>query len=112
MLWSCHYRALPGVRPGDLARRFLRQHDAGTNQPGRLRGWYAFGSGVSGVVLIEADTPKDVAAVVGPYQQLARCEVQACVEVNYNQTLEELRRTAQKTAMDDAMAGLPPAPVR
>lgn len=109
MLWSCQYQALPGVRPGELARRFLRQHDAGTNRPAQLRGWYAYASGTAGVVLVEADTPKEVAAIVAPYSHLVGWQVEAAVEVNYNQTLEELRRDAQKAAQDDAMAGLPPA---
>jgi hypothetical protein len=42
MWWYCGYRALPKVRASDLARRFLCQHDAGTNQPADLRGWFAF----------------------------------------------------------------------
>jgi hypothetical protein len=109
MLWSCQYEALPGVRAGDLARRFLRQHDAGSNRPDRLRGWYSFASGTGGVLLVEADTPPEVAAIVGPYGDLVRWRVDAAVEVNYNQTMEELRRRAQKAATDDAMAGLPPA---
>jgi hypothetical protein len=109
MLWCCRYEALPGVRAADLARRFLRGHDAGTNAPARLRGWYGFPTGTAGMVLVEADAPGDVAAVVRPYASLMSWRVDAAAELNYNQVLEELRRGAQQAVMDDAMAGRPPA---
>jgi hypothetical protein len=109
MWWYCGYRALPKVRASDLARRFLRQHDAGTNQPASLRGWFAFPSGLAGFVLIEAETPREVAAIVEPYARLVTWDVQAVAEQNYNQVHEELRRSTGRAALDDLMAGVPPA---
>jgi hypothetical protein len=109
MWWYCGYRALPTVRASDLARRFLRQHDAGTNRPSDLRGWFAFPSGLAGFVLIEADTPREVAAIVEPYARLVEWDVQAIAEQNYNQVHEELRRSAARVAVDDLMSGVAPA---
>lgn len=109
MWWYCGYQALPGVRAGDLARQFLRRHDAGTNRPSEVRGWFAFPSGVAGFVMIEVDTPKEVAAVLQPYSKLVTWHVEAISELNYNQVIEELRRSAQHDAIEDMMAGVAPA---
>jgi hypothetical protein len=109
MWWYCGYEALPGKRASDLARRFLRQHDAGTNRPEQLRGWFAFPSGVAGFVLIEADTPKEVAAILEPYSRSVTWRVEGVSEFNYNQVLEELRRSAVRAATEDAMAGVAPS---
>lgn len=108
MWWYCGYRALPTVRAADLARRFLRQHDAGTNQPSNVRGWFMFPSGVEGFVLIEADTPRQLASVLEPYGRLVEWRVEAVSELNYNQVLEELRRSTQHAAVTDLMAGVAP----
>lgn len=111
MWWYCGYRALPGVRASDLARRFLRQHDAGTNQPAAVRGWFVFPTGTAGFVLIEAETPKDVAAVTEPYAGVVTWDIEAVAELNYNQVHEELRRSTGRAALDDLMAGVAPADV-
>jgi hypothetical protein len=109
MWWHCEYRAHPRVRVSDLSRRFLRQHDAGTNQPSQIRGWFSYPSGVDGFVLIEAETPREVAAIIEPYARLVTWQVQAISELNYNQTLEELRRSTQARAVDELSSGLLPA---
>jgi hypothetical protein len=111
MWWHCTYRAQPQIRASDLIRRFLRQHDAGTNQPSQIRGWFTFPTGVDGIVFIEADTPKELATVLEPYSRLVHWEVEAISELNYNQMLEELRRSTHRSAIDDLMAGVPPAVV-
>lgn len=109
MLWTCSYDALPGVRLESLGRRFLRQHDAGTNSPGTVRGWYVHPGGTSGIVFLEADTPQEVTAVIEPYSSLVSWRVESAVELNYNQVLEEQRSRRGRAARDDAMAGLPPS---
>lgn len=111
MWWYCGYQALPTVRASDLARRFLRQHDAGSNRPANLRGWFSFPTGLSGFLLLEAETPKDVAAVLEPYARLVEWRVEAVTELNYNQVLEELRRSTHQAALDDLMAGVAPATI-
>jgi hypothetical protein len=110
MWWYCGYRALPQVRAKDLARRFLRQHDAGTNQAPDVRGWFVFPTGVDGFVFVEADTPKELATVLEPYGDLVTWQVEAVTELNYNQVLEEQRRSTGRAALDDLMAGVPPTP--
>lgn len=110
MWWHCEYRAHPQVRSSDLARRFLRQHDAGTNRPSQVRGWFTYPSGVDGFVLIEAETPREVATILEPYARLVAWRTEAISELNYNQTLEELRRSAQVRALDEFSAGVMPTP--
>src|SRR5438270_5423541 len=109
MWWYCGYRAQPTVRASDLARRFLRQHDAGTNEPSNVRGWFMFPDGVSGFVLIEADTAKQLAGVLEPYSKLVEWHVEGVSELNYNQVLEELRHSTQRAAVEDMMAGMAPS---
>jgi hypothetical protein len=109
MLWHCTYQALTKVRASDLARRLLRQHDAGSNRHSDIRGWYAFPTGVAGVVLIEVDTAKELAAILAPYADLVTWQVEAVAELNYNQTLEELRRSTHRAAVDDLASGISPA---
>lgn len=111
MWWHCGYRALPGVRASELARRFLRRHDAGSNRPSRLHGWYTYGTGTDGFVLVEVDTPRELAEVLSPYASVVEWRIEAIAELNYNQTLEELRRATQKAAVEELMAGIPPAEV-
>jgi hypothetical protein len=111
MLWSCTYRVRPGYRAGDLARRFIRQHDAGTNRPANLRGWYLFATGSAGTVHIEAESARELSTYIDPYSDLVEWHVEALTEMNYNQVLEEFRRTAVKRAQEELMAGTPPAVV-
>lgn len=111
MLWYCAYSSLPGVRTSQLAHRFLRQHDAGSNRPADLRGWLTFPSGTAGFILVEAETPSDLASVLDPYSRFVQWRVEAVFELNYNQLLEEQRRSIYRAAADDLMAGVPPAEV-
>ncbi|TCO62017.1 hypothetical protein [Actinocrispum wychmicini] len=109
MMWYCGYRALPKVRAGDLARRLLRQHDAGTNRPADVRAWFTFPSGLAGFVLIEVGTSREVAAIVAPYAGLVEWDIQAVEDLNYNQTVEELRVFTSRAALGDLMSGESPA---
>jgi hypothetical protein len=109
MLWYCGYQAFPRVSASDLAHCFLRGHDAGSNRPKDLRGWYAFPSGVAGFVLAEAATPVELAKILEPYSRLVEWKIEAVAELNYNQVLEELRRSTHRLAVDDLAAGVAPA---
>jgi hypothetical protein len=111
MLWYCGYRSLPGVRASQLARRLLRQHDAGSNRPADLRGWFTFPSGTAGFVLVEAETPRDLAPFLDPYSEFVQWRVEAAFELNYSMFLEEQRHSTYRAAVDDLMAGVPPAVV-
>lgn len=102
MLWYCGYQALPGVRAAELARCFLSRHDAGSNQPANLRGWYAFPTGLAGFVITQAATPGELATILEPYSGLVTWQVEAIAELNYNQVLEELRRHALRAAIDES----------
>jgi hypothetical protein len=66
-------------------------------------------SGLAGFVLIEVDTPREVAAIVEPYARLVTWDIQAIADQNYNQVHEELRRSTGRAALDDLMAGIGPA---
>jgi hypothetical protein len=57
--------------------------------------------------MVEVDTPKELGAILGPYNELVSWRVEALTEMNYNQVLEELRRSARRAAETDLMAGVP-----
>ncbi len=109
MLWFCQYRNRSSVPASELRQRFLSQHDAGSNRPGDMRGWYSFATGTEGVVLIETDDPRALTEMLQPYSDLLDWSVQCAYEINYNQLFEEMRYSQQKSVEGDMMAGLPPA---
>ena len=109
-LWICQYRTQSGVAASALRERFMRQHDAGSNRPADLRGWYSFASGTEGVVLVETEDPRVLTQILQPYSDLLEWTVQCAYEIIYNQLFEEIRFSRQKSVQDAMMAGIPPAP--
>ena len=63
MLWYCRFVWQPGVSAQAVRERIVQQHDAGTNQPDKLRGWYNLAGGGAGFMLIEADEPREVTRI-------------------------------------------------
>ena len=48
MLWYCRYKWHPNTTREQVARRVVEQHDAGKNQPDKIRGWYDLAGGGAG----------------------------------------------------------------
>jgi hypothetical protein len=70
----------------------LEQHEAGRNQPEKIRGWYNLAGGGAGFMLIEANDPRELTALLEPYMDLVNWDVHAVYELSYDETIEELRR--------------------
>ena len=97
MLWYCSFTWYPGTTRAQVAKRFIQQHDAGTNYPERIRGWYNLVGGGSGFLVIETDRPEDVTAFLQPYMELMSWDVRAVTQLDYAHEIEALRKVAQET---------------
>ena len=95
MLFYCQFTWFPGTRREQVAQRVVQQHDAGRNNPDRIRGWYNLVGGGAGFLLVEYDDPKQLTAFLQPYMDLMSFDVRAVTENDYATTLEELRRLGQ-----------------
>ncbi|MFA3900087.1 DUF3303 family protein [Rhodococcus sp. 5A-K4] len=92
MWWHCRYEAHDRISPAQLTERFLRQHDAGSNAPSKIRGWYTFASGISGYVVFETDTLKELTEIIAPFACLVTWRVESITELHYTMFLEEARQ--------------------
>ena len=90
----CRFAWQPGVKAQAVRERIIQQHDAGTNQPEKLRAWYNLAGGGAGFMLIEADEPREVTRILQPYMDLVSWDVHAVYELSYDQTIEEFRQAS------------------
>ncbi len=95
MLFYCRFEWYPGVTREQVAQRVVQQHDAGTNQPERIRGWYNLVGGGAGFLLVETDNPDDVTRLLQPYMDLMAWQVFAVHPLDYNSEIERLRNATQ-----------------
>lgn len=92
MLWYCRFRWHENTRAEDVRRRVLEQHEAGTNRPDRIRGWYNLTGGGAGFLLIEADSSQEVTRVLQPYMDLVSWDVHGVQELSYGKAIEQFRK--------------------
>ncbi len=74
----------------------VQQHDAGKNNPERIRGWYNLVGGGAGFLLVEYDDPRELTAFLQPFMDLMSFDVRAITENDYAATIEELRQVSQQ----------------
>ncbi len=98
MLWYCRFQWQPHTTTPEVRRRVLEQHDAGRNQPEKIRGWYNLAGGGAGFMLVETDDPRELTGILEPYMDLVNWDVHAVYELSYDETVEEFRRRVQETA--------------
>ncbi len=95
MLYYCEFTWFPGTRRQEVAQRVVQQHDAGKNNPDRIRGWYNLVGGGAGFLLVDYDDPKELTAFLQPYMDLMSFDVRAITANDYAPTIEELRQVAE-----------------
>jgi hypothetical protein len=95
MLFLCQFTWFPGTTRPQVAKRLIQQHDAGANNPERIRGWYNLAGGGAGFLIVEYDDPRELAALLQPYMDLMSFDVRAITQNDYAATIEELRQVAQ-----------------
>jgi hypothetical protein len=97
MLWYCSFTWYPNTTRKQVAQRIVQQHDAGSNHPERIRGWYNLTGGGSGFLLVEHDDPREITAFLQPYMDLMSFDVRAVYQLDYEQRLRELREIAKES---------------
>ncbi|WP_371812732.1 DUF3303 domain-containing protein [Saccharopolyspora sp. ASAGF58] len=97
MLWYCRFRWHQNTRADDVRRRVLEQHDAGTNKPDKIRGWYNLAGGGSGFLLVDTDDPHELTDLLQPYMDLVSWDVHAVYEVTYQEMVDQIRQKFQTT---------------
>ena len=98
MLWYCAFTWYPHTKRQDVARRILQQHDAGKHRSEQVRGWYNLAGGGSGFLLVEANDPQSLTAMLQPYMDLMSWDVRAIYALDYNQQIQELRQTVMQAS--------------
>lgn len=92
MLWYCKFTWYEHTTREQVARRVLQQHEAGTNHPERIKGWYNLAGGGAGFLLVEAEHPQELTMFLQPYMDLMSIDVHAVYPLKYDELLNELRQ--------------------
>jgi hypothetical protein len=98
MLFLCQFTWFPGTKRSQVAQRVVQQHDAGANNPERIKGWYNLAGGGAGFLIVDYDDAKELTAFLQPYMDLISFDVRAITQLDYANRLKELRQVAQTTA--------------
>jgi hypothetical protein len=91
MLYFCEFTWFPGTTREEVARRVVEQHDAGKNNPKKIKGWFNLVGGGAGFLLVEYDDPREVTAFLQPYMDLMSFDVRAIYALDYEDQINQLR---------------------
>lgn len=94
MLFLCQFTWFPGTSRKEVAKRLVEQHDAGANNPERIRGWYNLAGGGAGALIVEYDDIRELTAFLQPYMDLMSFDVRAISQLDYEDRVKELRTVA------------------
>ena len=98
MLWYCRFKWHSGTTADQVRRRVVECHDAGSNHPERIRGWYNLAGGGAGFLLIETSDPRELNAILEPYMSLMSFDVHGVYELPYQETIRAFREKVGMTA--------------
>jgi hypothetical protein len=98
MLWYCRFKWHPSTLADQVRRRVLEQHDAGTNHPEKIRGWYNLAGGGAGFMLIETENPYELTEILEPYMDLVSWDVHGVYELSYDSLIEQTRSKLASTS--------------
>src|SRR5215212_8021479 len=96
MLWYCRFKWHAHTTRAQVAQRLVQQHDAGLNNPERIKGWYNLAGGGAGFLLVEYDDPRALTDFLQPYMDLMAWDVRAVYQNDYEATLDAFRRGLQR----------------
>ncbi|MDQ3655090.1 MAG: DUF3303 domain-containing protein [Chloroflexota bacterium] len=96
MLFYCEFTWFPGTTREEVAQRLTEQHDAGANNPDRIKGWYNLAGGGAGFLIVSYDEITELTAFLQPYMDLMSFDVRAINQLNYDERVTELRAIAGK----------------
>lgn len=104
MLFYCEFTWYPGTTRQQVAARVVAQHDAGQNNPDRIRGWYNLAGGGAGFLIVDYDDVRELTAFLQPYMDLMSFDVRAISQLDYASRIEELRAVASQGSSGEAVA--------
>ncbi|HEV2072099.1 MAG TPA: DUF3303 family protein [Thermomicrobiales bacterium] len=104
MLFYCEFTWFPGTTREQVARRLVQQHDAGSNHPDRIRGWYNLAGGGAGFLIVEYDDIRQLTAFLQPYMELMSFDVRAIEQLDYEDRLSALRSLVGQSSPEDTPA--------
>ncbi len=91
MLFYCEFTWYPGTTREEVAQRLIEQHDAGANNPDRIKGWYNLAGGGAGFLIVDYDDIGELTAFLQPYMELMSFDVRAINQLNYDERIGALR---------------------
>ena len=91
MLFYCEFTWYPGTTREEVAQRLIEQHDAGANNPDRIKGWYNLAGGGAGFLIVDYDDIGELTAFLQPYMELMSFDVRAINQLNYDERISTLR---------------------
>ena len=96
MLFLCQFTWFPGTTREAAAKRVVQQHDAGADNPERIKGWYNLAGGGAGCLIVDYDNPKELTAFLQPYLDLMSFDVRAITKNEYASTIEQPRAVGHR----------------
>lgn len=91
MVFYCEFTWYPGTTREEVAERVVSQHDAGKNNPDRIKGWYNLAGGGAGFLIVDYDDINQLTAFLQPYMELMSFNVRAISELDYDDRIQSLR---------------------
>ena len=104
MLFYCEFTWFPGTTRMQAARRVVQQHDAGANNPDRIKGWYNLAGGGAGFLIVDYDDVRQLTAFLQPYMDLMSFNVRAIGQLDYEEEIGSLRALTGQGQSDDPTA--------
>ena len=98
MLWYCKFTWHPGTTATQVRRRVVECHEAATNHPEKIRGWYNLAGGGAGFLLIETNDPRELNDILEPYMDLVKFDVHAVYEMPYQDTVNAFKQKEMATS--------------
>jgi hypothetical protein len=96
MLWYCRFKWYPQTKVEQVRRRVLEQHEGGTNQPQKIKGWYNLAGGGAGFMIVDSG-PEELSNLLQPFMDLMSWDVHAVYELDYDTMIHEFRQQLEAT---------------
>jgi hypothetical protein len=104
MLFYCEFTWFPGTTREEVAERVVAQHDAGANNPDRIKGWYNLAGGGAGFLIVDYDDIPSLTAFLQPYMDLMSFDVRAINQLDYGDRIDQLRWLVDQSRTEPGLA--------
>ena len=92
MLYFCQFTWYPGTTAQEVKERILAQHEAGANNPEKIKGWYTLAGGGAGFLIVEYADPRELSNFLTPYMDLMAFDVRAIYQNDYRKAIAQFRK--------------------